>query len=478
MTSSLRLVSPAGELAAAFAALRDELGLVAEFPSDVEAEALRAVADLRLPAADGLGIPFVTIDPEGATDLDQALHLERQGDGYRVWYAIADVSAFVAPGGAIDTEARRRGTTMYAPDGRIPLHPTRLSEDAASLLPGQPRAAFVWVFELDSAADVASVMVSRSRVQSRRQYSYAEVQSEIDASTGATPVSGTASEAMSLLKEVGEKRIELERARGGASLNRPDQEVSEVDHVYRLERRKALPVEGWNAQLSLMTGMAAAKLMLDAGVGILRTMPAPDAEAVERFRRQAEALGSPWAEGVAYGEYLRSLDSDDSHQLAIIHAAASLFRGAGYTVVDGTPPETTIQAAVGAPYAHATAPIRRLVDRFALIVCDAICAGTPIPDWVREALPALPGIMARSDDISSRLDHGAIDAVEAAILRDRVGDTFDATVISAHAKGGVIQLADPAVTADCDGALEPGTVVRATLVTADVTKRMLLFSAG
>ena len=469
--SSVRFVSDspsAGQLAERFAGLRAELGLAAAFSADVEADARSVVAHQVLPDLDSTGIPFITIDPAGATDLDQALHLERAGEGYRLWYAIADVPGFVAPGGAIDSEARRRGQTMYAPDGRIPLHPTVISEDAASLLPGEVRSAFVWDFALDAEANVTSASVARSRIRSIRQCDYAEVQAELD--------SGTAGDALQLLREVGGKRMLLERARGGASLNRADQEVTEVDHVYRIERRRSLPIEGWNAQISLMTGMVAARIMIDGGVGVLRTMPAPNAAAIDRFRLQTVALGWPWAPGLAYGEYLRTLDSDDPHQLAIIHAAGSLFRGAGYTVFDGTAPAATIQAAVGASYAHTTAPLRRLVDRFVLVTCEALVAGHPVPSWVRDALPSLPGIMSASDGVASRLDRGSIDAVEAAVLRGRVGEVFDATVISARQGGGVIQLVDPAVAAECTGQLEAGSRVQATLVTADIPTSTVRFS--
>ncbi|MFM9918966.1 RNB domain-containing ribonuclease [Lacisediminihabitans sp. H27-G8] len=467
--SSVHLVLPSsGQLAERFAQLRAELGLLAEFPAAIEADARSVIAHQVLPEVDSTAIPFITIDPAGATDLDQALHLERSADGYRVRYAIADVPAFVAPNGPIDAEARRRGQTMYAPDGRIPLHPTVISEDAASLLPGEVRGAFVWDFTLDAAADVIVATVARARIRSIRQCDYAEVQREIDA--------GTAAESLQLLREVGEKRILLERKRGGASLNRADQEVTEVDHVYRLERRRSLPVEDWNAQLSLMTGMAAAGIMIEGGVGILRTMPAPDAAAIDRFRLQTVALGWQWAPQLAYGEYLRTLDSDDPRQLAIIHAAGSLFRGAGYTVFDGEAPKVTLQAAVGAPYAHTTAPLRRLVDRFVLVTCEALVAGHPVPSWVRSALPAIPAVMAASDGIASRLGRGSIDAVEAAVLRGRVGEVFDATVISARKGGGVIQLADPAVAAECSGQLEAGSRVRATLVTADIPTGTVQFS--
>ena len=93
------------------------------------------------PAYDVTELPFLTIDPPGSMDLDQAMHLERRGAGFRVRYAIADVAAFVRPGGAIDAEAHRRVETLYSPDTRTPLHPPVLSEGAASLLPGQVRPA-------------------------------------------------------------------------------------------------------------------------------------------------------------------------------------------------------------------------------------------------------------------------------------------------------------------------------------------------
>ena len=87
---------------------------------------------------------FVTVDPPGSRDLDQAMHLSRRNSGYRVRYAIADVASFVRPGGAIDQEAIRRVETLYSPDTRTPLHPPVLSEGAASLLPGQTRPALIW----------------------------------------------------------------------------------------------------------------------------------------------------------------------------------------------------------------------------------------------------------------------------------------------------------------------------------------------
>jgi exoribonuclease R len=463
-----RVTRPTDLLGTTLQRIRYDLGLPESFPAQVETEARRSVETATLPDADATDIAFVTIDPQGSTDLDQALQLERLGDGYRVRYAIADVPSFVPPGGAIDEEARLRGQTMYAPDGRVPLHPVVISEHAASLLEGQLRGAFLWTFDLDAAANVTATTLVRASIRSRHQYTYAQVQAQLD--------SGTADQSLQLLEEVGVKRIALERERGGASLNRPDEEVVFENGEYRLVRRSPLPVEEWNAQVSLMTGMAAAKIMMDGGVGILRTMPAPWPDTLERFRHQVAALGVPWPREMAYGEYLRGLDRNDSRGLAAIHAAASLFRGAGYTAFDGAVPENPAQAAVAAPYAHATAPLRRLVDRFVLVTCEALIAGEPVPSWARDALPTLPKIMSRSDGVASRLEHASVDAIEAALLVTRVGQVFDAVVISAKAGGGVIQLTDPVVTATIEGAVEAGQTVKATLVSADIATGTTLFT--
>jgi exoribonuclease R len=488
LTPSIR--QQKNQLSAALTALRATLELPGPFPEDVLREAEEAVAGHQLPELDLTHIEFVTIDPAGSTDLDQALFIDRSGGGYKVFYAIADVPSFVAPGGALDAETRRRGQTFYTPDGRIPLHPEVISEGAGSLLAGQLCAAYVWEFELDAAAEVTSALVRRARVRSRAQLSYPGVQADLDA--------GTAPPLLRLLKEVGIKRVELERRRGGASLNMPDQEIAQLpDGGYRIVAAPPLPVEDWNAQISLMTGMAAAELMLKGRVGILRTMPAPDEGSLAHFHRQTHALGKPWDGQMSYGEYLRTLDPMDPRQLAIVHSAGLLFRGAGYTPFDGTVPGDALQSAIGAAYAHATAPLRRLVDRFVLVICEALSNGTEVPEWAREALPSLPAIMASSDQLAGRLEKLALDTVEAALLINHIGQEFDAVVISgskparngngngkqvngngrqagngkqANGNGpsGVVQIAEPAVTARCPGELEPGTQVRVRVVASDI----------
>ncbi len=461
-----------------FARIREELKVSEQFPAGVLAEAQAAAT--RGPVAehaDLRDVPFVTIDPPGSTDLDQAVFLARTAGGFHVDYAIADVPAFVLEGSAIDAEARRRGQTLYAPDERVALHPPVLSENAASLIEGQDRAAFVWRFDLDASGEVTGTDLVRAMVRNRNRLDYAQVQAAADANPGATaePADSVAAQAV-LLREVGLLRQQAERDRGGASLPLPEQEIEVVDGHYRLRLRAPLPSEDWNAQVSLLTGMAAAKIMLDGGIGLLRTMPSPPDEAMAAFRRQARALGVDWPHSESYGDLLRRLRRDVPGELALMYEAATLFRGAGYTPfgVAGTAvPEVTTHAAAAAPYAHVTAPLRRLVDRFGLLVCHGLAGDGEVPQWLREALPVLPEIMSSSDSQAGQLDRRSTDLVEAAVLAERVGQSFPAVAIDRSKSGVKVQLTDPAILAQAKGDAEPGTEVVVRLVGVDLDAQRL-----
>ncbi|HLM18362.1 MAG TPA: RNB domain-containing ribonuclease, partial [Acidimicrobiia bacterium] len=173
-TAPLRLAASAAALADDFARVRADLDVPTAFPADVDAEANAVTArGPKLPPGvpdvarlDARDLELVTVDPSGSRDLDQAFHAERQGSGFRVRYAIADVAAFVAPGGALDREAFTRGETLYLPDGRAPLYPDVLGEGAASLLPGVDRPALLWTFELDAEARPITTRCQRATVQS------------------------------------------------------------------------------------------------------------------------------------------------------------------------------------------------------------------------------------------------------------------------------------------------------------------------
>ncbi|MEU9957261.1 RNB domain-containing ribonuclease [Streptomyces sp. NPDC050982] len=464
-------------LRAALRALRTELDVPEAFGPEVLAEAERAVREPTLPAYDATDIPLFTIDPPTSTDLDQAMHLSRRPDGYRVRYAIADVAAFVVPVGLLDAEAHRRVTTLYFPDGKIPLHPPVLSEGAASLLPDQTSPAVLWTIDLDADGRPTATDVRRALVRSRAKLDYESVQKQLDA--------GTAEESLALLKDIGLLREQQEVARGGISLNVPEQEIAERDGTYELAYRAPLPADGWNAQISLLTGMAAAELMLAYGTGVLRTLPAAPDGAVGRLRRTARALRIDWPHHVSYAELIRSLDPHLPHHAAFLQECTTLLRGAGYTVFrDGVTPDLTTHAAVAAPYTHCTAPLRRLVDRYASELCLAAAAGEDPPEWVLAALDDLPKRMAEGTRRAGTVERECVDIVEAALLKDRVGELFDGTVVDVQEREptvGTVQLESPAVVArikseEGAGGLPLGERLRVRLTQADPGSAKVLFA--
>ncbi|MFH8466080.1 RNB domain-containing ribonuclease [Streptomyces sp. NPDC017991] len=488
-------------LRAALRTLRTELGVPDGFPPDVLAEAERAAREPTLPdrgaTVDATDIPLFTIDPPTSTDLDQAMHLSRRPHGYRVRYAIADVAAFVVPGAALDAEAHRRVTTLYFPDGKTPLHPPVLSEGAASLLPGGTRPAVLWTIDLDADGSPTATDVRRALVRSRAKLDYEGVQQQIDA--------GTAEEPLALLGDIGLLREQREVDRGGISLDVPEQEIVERaapdgtrahGGTYELVYRAPLPAEGWNAQISLLTGMTAAELMLahgtgtgtgsgtGSGSGILRTLPAAPDGAVARLRRTAHALRIDWPHHVSYARLIRSLDPHRPHHAAFLQECTTLLRGAGYTSFrDGTVPDITTHAAVAAPYTHCTAPLRRLVDRYASELSLAAAVGTAPPEWVLAALDELPARMAEGTRRAGRAERGCVDIVEAALLKDRVGELFDATVVDVQEREpGVetVQLETPAVVARIESGngttLPLGERLRVRLTRADPGTAKVLFA--
>ena len=473
MPRRVRVPPPAtAAVAASLAQLRESLEVSLDFPQAVLADAEQSVRSPRLPETDALEIPFVTIDPPESMDLDQALHLERRGPGYRVRYAIADVAAFVDPDGPMDREAHRRGQTLYAPDADARLYPPRLSEGAASLLPDETRPVVLWTMDVDRTGEGIEVDVRRALVRSREKLAYAGVQRSLD--------DGTALESLQLLREVGLLRQAREERRGGIDLQIPEQEVVEGPNGYGLEFRAPLPVERWNAQISLMAGQAAAELMVGARVGLLRTLPEADVGAVDRLRRTAKALGIDWPQELGYAALIRTLDAERPAHAAFLAESTVLLRGSGYAAFDDEVPTTPAHAGVGAPYGHATAPLRRLVDRYVGEVCLAVSAGKEVPDWVRRALPGLPEEMDKSNNRAQQYEAGVISAVEAAVLEHRIGESFDAVVVEVdeHDGGGIVQLVEPAVTGRCEGDVPLGERVRVRLTLADVLKRQVRFELG
>lgn len=447
-----------------FAAIRAREGVSADRPAAVAKEAAIASERVHDPhiedkRSDLSDIPFVTLDPAGARDLDQAVAITRTRHGWRVRYAIADVAAHVTPGGAIDRDAWERVETVYCPDTRVGLHPPALAEGFASLLPGQKTKAVVWDMSVGKDGSLGLHDVTRAWVRSRTQYAYDELRGS---------VTGDAAELVDVLGEVGAARRAAMEDAGAISLPKPSQVVTSNGTGLHLEFRAGGGVEDDNAQISLMTGMVAARLMMEAGVGVLRTMPPASDAALARLRRQASAIGIDWPPNRTYADILHTIDPSSARGAAFLTAAVALFRGATWEHFDvsrGVPmPDQPKHGALAAPYAHVTAPLRRLVDRYGTEVCLAYASGREVPPWARDGLVNLSAAMTAGVARSGRVDRACVNAVEAAVLAPHLGRVF--TGVGLDEKS--VQLENPAVVARCTGDVAVGRRQRVRLVGADI----------
>jgi exoribonuclease R len=379
-------------------------------------------------------------------------------------------------GGALEREAWRRGVTFYAPDRRTPLYPPALGEDAASLLADVDRPAVLFDLRLDPRGELRKWSVERARVRSRAQLTYADLREHGAAGGAAARSERTGGETLALLGRLGPLRVERERERGGVSLPIRTQHVQRSAATrlgFEVIFEEPNPAEAWNAQVSLLTGHAAATRMLEAGVGLLRTLAPPMKRDLDRFRHAAAALGFRWAEDASYADFMHALDPAGPHpQLeSLVWQARRVMRGADYVAFDGEPPLHPEHAALAFPYAHCTAPLRRLADRYVLDLLLRLDEGSPSAAEI-ETLGALPAVMREAQRRASRLERAAVEAAEAWTLRGRVGETFDAVVLAVTDARAEVQIEEPPVRSEIhrpagEAEPRPGAEIRVRLVSVD-----------
>ena len=444
------------------AAIRREFQLPESFPAAVEAEARDAAGRSIEQHIDRTALPFVTLDPAESRDLDQAFAIEQAGGDMLLHYAIADVGWFVPDGGAMDSEAWLRGTSQYLPDGKVSLYPQVLSEGAASLLPDGDRPAIVFTVRVDHDGRARLDGAERARIRSRAKLAY-ETAGEANLPVGFRELTG---------------RIEAaELARGAARVDPPEQEVVREEGCYRLRLTPQSWAEDRNAALSLATNLAVAEALFQAHTGLFRTMAEPQDWAIRRLRHTAKSLGVSWPKSEGLQQLERRLSPTKPAEAALMLAIRRASPGAGYEPHrEGVRPW---HSAVAATYAHTTAPLRRLADRFVVEAALAVANGGEVPEPVQTVFERLPDVMQKADAMDGQISRAVIDLAEAVSLEGREGERFEAVVTDTDQRGARIQLCSPAVVAriKSDG-LKPGDELLVRLDSADHVARSVRFSVA
>lgn len=445
------LVDPHNALSQGLAGLRSRFKVPDGFPPEVRAAAQAAAQRPLSEHVDRTDRPFVTLDPAASTDLDQAFTIERSGDDLLLQYAIADVSWFVRDGDLLDQEAWKRGATLYLPDGKASLYPRELSEGAASLLPTGPRPAVVFAVRVAPDGEARLDGVERAIIRSVAKLAYDKV---------------TPAELPDGFAELAERVRGAEARRGASRVDPPEQEVATVDGRLQLRFRPRTQAEDQNAALSLATNMAVAQLLQAHQTGLFRVMPEPDERAVKRLRQTAKAFGLAWPQMASLAQYELTLDPDDPKAAAFMLAIRRASTAATYVPYsEGAPPW---HAAMAATYAHATAPLRRLADRYVVDTALAIANGRPPPAAAVEAFAKLPKVMARADAQAGQIDRAVIDLAESVMLHGREGESFRAVVTDIDERGARMQLCElPVVARITAHKVEVGDALQVRLAAAN-----------
>lgn len=454
------LIDRDGALSQGLVAIRTQFAVPSDYPPAALAEAEAAAAQPITAHVDWTDRPFVTLDPAASTDLDQAFCIERSGTDLILHYAIADVAWFVAPDGALDREAWTRGETIYMPDGKSSLYPQLLSEGAASLLPSVERPSVVFSVRIDPSGKSSLDGAVRATVRSRAKLAYETVQ----------PADLPAD-----FPELSRRIEQAEDVRGAKRVDAPEQELTvDAKGHYTLQFRPQAEAEVQNASLSLAANLAIADTLYAHKTGLFRVMPEPEGWAIDRLRHTAKALGLHWPGGLSLGDFERTLDGATPAAAAFQTAIRRASPGASYAPF--RPGITPWHSAMAATYAHATAPLRRLADRYVIEATVQIASGGAVSDEMNAAFQRLPAVMAKAEGKSSQIDRAVLDLAEAVMLDGCEGERFEGVVTDVDDRGVRIQLSDPAVITrvNAPGAA-PGDAIAVKLISVDIPHRQVRF---
>lgn len=434
-----------------------EAGLLVAFPPAVEAEvaAVLEAPGIDDPALEDMtDLPFVTIDGEGARDLDQAVFIARVRGGYDVRYAIADASWFVRPGSALFAEALARGASFYVPGVVVPMLPRALSEGIVSLGPGVDRRALVLSMQVDAAGRCSAASFQRARIRSRAALSFGQVQRWYDTPEVSDLGGAVFCESLALLREVGRLRLVEARQRDVVSYQRAELDIrlGAEGFGFSVVADVRTEVELYNEQISLLCNVEGARVLAERGAhAAWRVHPAPpDGRLAELERLIAGVVAehrldpSVWrwrrrrtpadSSGIPLGDYLsriREVPGSERPRAAIERAAMTSNARSVFASEPG--PHHGIGAAL---YARLSAPMRELVGVHTHAQAVEVTMGAP---W--------------SEPISGDVLDVVIDAANRARERQRVVTKAANRVVIDHLLAQDLRLPVP------DRSWRRGTVV-------------------
>ena len=419
------------------------------------AASAEAEAALHEPYASGARVdlrdlPTFTIDPDDAQDFDDAVSARREGDGrVRVWVHIADVTAFVRPGGRLEREAFRRGTSVYVPGAVEPMLPEVLSNRACSLRPGEDKLA-VTVEMAMSGADVTSVAFHRSIVRSDKRLTYREVD---ELFAGRAQAEEPWGEPLAIAREVA---AALRARRDSLELGsmEPSFEFDSDGHVTGVRYEAQTESHGLIEMLMILANEQVAGYLADRRLPTLyRVHERPEPQSVTFLTEQLASLDiptpplpkqmTPQQAAEAVTEISRVVARESRGRRAIGVLVLRALKQAYYS------PRNLGHAGLGsARYCHFTSPIRRYPD---VVAHRALLQGLGIDEAATPAheLDEAGVLSSASEREAMKIERDADDVCLSFLLERELSEadprdppSFEGEVVGLVAKGAFVEFGE------------------------------------
>lgn len=411
--------------------INDELDKIEE---KIPASEIRKRTDLR-------SRTIFTIDGEDAKDFDDAVGIEKNKSGYKLWVCIADVSYYVKMGSALDNEALSRATSVYLPDRVIPMLPEKLSNNLCSLVPNQDRLTKTAEMDFNTKGQMVDFKIYNSIIDSSARLTYNQVANDL---TKKGPIPKEQKDIHPVLKNMKElyEKIRKRRIESGKldfDIPEPNLVRDELGRVVDIIKSKRNFAHEMIEEFMIAANVAVASHLSDSKVpSIYRIHENPDADSLVKLKEGLKKLG-----------YMLSASDDiDTHDLQRIIDQSKgkndevpvnmlilrSLKRAFYSVLD----EEHFGLAL-IHYTHFTSPIRRYPDLIVHRILDALFLSKSPPydektvEWISEH-------SSKRERLANEVEREGMSIERTELMKPYIGEEFDGTVISVMPFGMFVEI--------------------------------------
>jgi RNAse R (EC 3.1.-.-) len=383
--------------------------------------------------------PCFTIDPVRAKDFDDAVYLKKEGDDYRLFVHIADVSLFVKFGSALDKEAYERGTTVYLPGEAIHMLPEELSSNLCSLVPNEDRFCLSVEMVFDKSAKLKHYEIYESVINSKARLTYDQA---LDIITGKIkPPLPSIRETLIEMENLYRKRHKIRWDLGSIDFDLPEAEIV-IDETG--EPSAILPYERHIAHRIIEEFMVSANEVIatfmneKSDLGFYRVHEKPNKDKVQNLLNILSGLGYKTTmpddfEPKFFQRIIEHFEGKEEEFLVRFLTLRSMQK-AKYSPID-----IGHFGLASKHYTHFTSPIRRYPDIIVHRIIKSILKKKPLAfnmSYLEEAAVHL----SEKERLADKIEYEAIDFLRARFMKDKIGEIFEGIITGIIQNGIFVQI--------------------------------------